>query len=529
VTSDLDTGAGTLRDIITNQAKAGDTIQFAAKMTGPTGQTIQLNSEIPITVGLTIDGTTSGVTIDGQNKTRIFDITSGNGLTETINNLTLKNGSAPGNNEPNPGLGGAIYDQGSLSLTGDTFSNNNASEEGGAVYNIGSGNAITLTVTNSKFNTNTAGSNGGAIATDGTSGNNVSLSGVAFTSNTAGTSGGAVYALGSSGRSLQVTNQSQFINNKTTNTTGILGSGGAIYTTDSLTVTQDTFDGNQASALNGGAIEYDASGTSSMTLTNDTFANNVAESGGAVGSNASNKAGKITETIVGCLFNNNQATISPPPGVSNYGGGFYVTATTSGSASLAVNITNSTFYKNNSSAHGGGIAILMNNTGTGSDNAILTSLTVYQNTATTDGGGLWTDPFGKNPVIVQLNNSIVAGNTIQNTPDKGPDVFNAGLLGQLKSIGYNFIGITAAGDGTKWIPLDYKGTPDNPLVPGLDPNGLAQNGGPTETIKLLPIEGGGYRMGDPRLLKAANPLNQDQRGLTRKTFVSIGAYDPDAS
>jgi hypothetical protein len=104
----------------------------------------------------------------------------------------------------------------------------------------------------------------------------------------------------------------------------------------------------------------------------------------------------------------------------------------------------------------------------------------------------------------------------------GPDVY-----GTVNSLGFNLVGEGGKNtvvDGNKgWIAADYVGSDVNPQPAGLDPNGLADNGGPTETIKLLTTSQG-YRNGHRTLLGT-----MDQRGLTRTTYVSIGAYDPDAS
>jgi hypothetical protein len=88
-------------------------------------------------------------------------------------------------------------------------------------------------------------------------------------------------------------------------------------------------------------------------------------------------------------------------------------------------------------------------------------------------------------------------------------------------VGYNVIGVKDGSFG--WNDTNLLGSASNPLNPGLDPAGPTDNGGPTFTIKLQ-AGSAAYRAGDPALVGST-----DQRGLTRKVFVSIGAYDPDAS
>jgi hypothetical protein len=118
-----------------------------------------------------------------------------------------------------------------------------------------------------------------------------------------------------------------------------------------------------------------------------------------------------------------------------------------------------------------------------------------------------------------VDNCIIAGNFIENPPDTGVDVFgNVSTQGSLSD--YDLIGQKEGSAG--WGPNSKLGTAANPLDPGLDPNGPMNWQGPTATIKLL--GGVGYRAGDPGLL-----VTTDQRGFTRRTYVSMGAFDPDAT
>jgi predicted outer membrane repeat protein len=468
VITNADSGPGSLRAII-GAANTGDTINFTIHDT-----TITLSSEISISNATTIDGTTKNITISGNNHNRIFNISIPAATTETLKNLIFTNGSS-GNN------GGAIVQSaGTLSLTNDKFNSNNSSANGGAVSTAGG-----LGMNNDSFTSNTATLNGGAVYAAGGTAISISATDCVFTSNTAS-----------------------------------INDGGAIYTEKSLTVSGGTFTNNLA-GTGGGAIEYHPPGTSNsqMTLTNVTFTTNTAELGGGVLSDPAVSQGTTTISVSGCLFNANKAT-----GSGAGGGGMEVAAVASGSGSASLTITNSTFYKNMSDNAGGGLAILNSLTGSGTNTSSLTSLTIYQNTAalTGVGGGLdiATTGTGTTP---KVHNSIIAGNTGP-VNDNGPDVY-----GTVNSQGYNLIGeggtATVTRDGNKgWVASDYVGTDANPKSAGLDPNGLADNGGPTETIKLLSTSQG-YRNGDVGTLLGT----QDQRGLTRTTYVSIGAYDPDAS
>ena len=201
------------------------------------------------------------------------------------------------------GQGGAIY---ALPAPGaprvilqgpmTTFTNNTAADSGGAVFMACIG-GNTLQVANCQFNSNTAtNGSGGAIATpNGSTGVSMVLSSSGFTLNKANSLGGAVYAVGTSGPTVEVTN-TDFTSNQVTGSgdVNLPGSGnvypylgGAIYTTDSLTVNGGTYKGNSAAA-GGGAIYYQMSQNTNVTLSlsNATFSNNTANRGGGSTSSA---------------------------------------------------------------------------------------------------------------------------------------------------------------------------------------------------------------------------------------------------
>lgn len=129
-------------------------------------------TNIIIDKNLTIQGKNSQNTIiDAEKFGRIFNITPGNTL--TLINITLKNGKAT--------LGGAIYNNGgSLTLTNTIFINNNATSQGGAIYNV---NGSNLNITNSIFDNNNAAVTGGAI--DNYNVTNMTIYNSVFSNNTA--------------------------------------------------------------------------------------------------------------------------------------------------------------------------------------------------------------------------------------------------------------------------------------------------------------------------------------------------------
>jgi hypothetical protein len=145
-----DSGPGSLRDII-GSANPGDTITFSLAVPA----TITLKSgQITINKNLTIAGPGANLlTISGNLSSRIFAVPSGQDV--SISGVSLSNGSSS--------IGGAISNQGTLSLTFCAV-NGNTAASAGAILNEG-----TLSVANCTFTNNSASGslNGGAIENTG--------------------------------------------------------------------------------------------------------------------------------------------------------------------------------------------------------------------------------------------------------------------------------------------------------------------------------------------------------------------------
>jgi hypothetical protein len=164
VTHPGDSGPGSLRAAIAAALAlpGSQSILFDSSLSG---QTITLGSEIVIDDGtstdtLTMDASSlpGGLTIDGGlGNNRIFSLASGDRA--ALRGLTLTGGNGTGASFS--GHGGAINNDGTLTLTQCTLSGNSAND-GGAIDNDG-----TLTLTQCTLSGNTA-SFGGAINNDGT-------------------------------------------------------------------------------------------------------------------------------------------------------------------------------------------------------------------------------------------------------------------------------------------------------------------------------------------------------------------------
>ncbi len=219
--------------------------------------------------------------------------TSDGGAISNDGVLTVNDSIFNGNTAANDG--GAIYNLPmGFSVTGSTFTGNSANE-GGAIYNTGGASNYPVTISSNTFKTNSAKEVGGAIYNNGNltvnsntfTGNSaisyescggaiyndsdgtLKVNNTSFKSNTAEGAGAAIF----NGGNLTVTGCTFRVNNATN-----AGNGGAISNGGNLTVTSSTFTNNNAGS--GGAIFNGFN--NNLTITDSTFTNNNAEYGGAI-------------------------------------------------------------------------------------------------------------------------------------------------------------------------------------------------------------------------------------------------------
>ncbi len=272
VTNGNASGAGSLADAVTN-ACADSTITFDNDydiyLDAPLVTSLNLSIAADTTsyFNITIDGDSGN---DGSKDVQLFQVTAG---TLTLNALTLKNGIATN--------GGAVTvsSGATFSATDIFFVNNIASGLGGAVYNAG-----TVDLAESAF-LNNAANDGGAVYSTGTGISNIEKSDFAY--NFANGQGGALYHAGSSGlfeNNFLVNNSAHFAT----------GSGGGVYNSGTLTMNNCTLYVNRAGNTLGGNLGN--SGT--LTLTNSIVGNNNGggdcNNGISFATNASNLFGDIS-------------------------------------------------------------------------------------------------------------------------------------------------------------------------------------------------------------------------------------------
>ncbi len=312
VTNDHDSGAGSLRQAIAD-ACAGGRITFAGDYT------IYLTTTLSINKRLTVDGEARAVTISGDSAgngtpdVRVFSI--GSSGVATLTHLSIVSGTASvGTDDCVDDCGGAIYNDGTLTVQNSSLSGNSADYDGGAIYNLGM-----LTVQNSIFSDNSAewGGGGGISNEEGT----LIVQTSVFSDNSAYAWGGGICNFDT-----LTVYTSTFSGNETQD-------GGGIYSYEGvLTVQNSTFSDNHVSNR-GGGIGNDGT----LTVRNSAFSDNEAAYGGGICNGGEDENAAIT--VENSTFSGNSSDWNGG-GINNEQG--------------ALTVRNSTF-SGNSADYGGGI------------------------------------------------------------------------------------------------------------------------------------------------------------------------------
>lgn len=227
-----------------NAVAAGGVIDFNC---GNDPVTIVVNTNVT-DQQVTVNGN-GLISLSGEDLRQIFLVFGSGNL--TLNDLILADG--------NTSQGGAIYidTQASASINQSFLTSNQASGEGGGVYNRGY-----LLVQDSTLGSNIAGTNGGGIFNDGGS---VTILDSYLISNQAN-NGGAAYTVNGQLTIDRSAVRSSFITNE----------GGGIYAAGDTAVTNSTFSNNRAAK--GGALYA----VGNVTILNATFNENRADIAGAI-------------------------------------------------------------------------------------------------------------------------------------------------------------------------------------------------------------------------------------------------------
>ena len=549
--------SGTLPYVIsqanTNTNPAGSEIVFEATV---------FSSRQTITLGATLElSETSGpeviagpgaalVTISGGDEVSVFTIEKS--VTAMISGVTISGGSTGGS-------GGGVYNQGTATLSECTISQNDAGTDlptfggGGGVYNLGTATFSDCTISDNTANSsNGAGggvfNNGTAVLTDceiignsavqGDGGGGLfnegmlNLSGCTISGNTGGNGGGGVwnYAPGNatlsdctiSGNSAEggggllnfnvgAPEPTLTLANCTISDNSASENAGGMSIDGHATVKDCEFTGNVAGTT-GGAVSFGASGTGSTGAFSEcSFKDNSAGgSGGGIsvgggsltielssfsGNSSSNQGGAIA--VFGGSLTATGDTISGNTAVD--GGGLFNGATCS-----ATNCT----IANNTASDGGGLD--------NEQTTALTACTISGNSASAYGGGIYnTNGSNSSARTVTLTDTIVAGNN----GTHGPDDIN-GNHDNLVTGSYNLIGTGGSGGTTNGV--DHNIVLTNLGELHLGP--LAANGGPTETMALLPGSAAIHAGSTADNAGTTSPITTDQRGSPLDSPPDIGAY-----
>jgi hypothetical protein len=332
--------------------------------------------------------------------------------------------------------------------------------------------------------------------------------------------------------------------------------GGLFSTGGALSISDSALAANQATGGDGGfgrtATYYDVGGGDAqggglystggtLTIAGSTFANNQVAgghggSGGNGGDGGNAQGGGLYATgglisladsvaaannlIGGDYGNRGSYPTGGARGGATQGGGLYVgggTLTISNATIGANTLTGGYgagggYRGEGGSAQGGGLWVAAGAT------AQVSFSTIATNQAT--GGPSFRSPPGPatgggfyNQGTLQTRDTILAGNTVNGPgPNTSPDV-----AGNLGSLGYNLVGNSQGGSG--FDPTDLLS-----VDPLLGP--LADNGGPTQTMALLP--------GSPAIDAGNNAYatDWDQRGPGFRRIVNgtidIGAFEVQA-
>ena len=312
---------------------------------------------VAINKNIRIDG--KGHTISAEDLGRIFSI--GEGFTVTLTNATLINGKAT--------EGGAIYNDGSLTLSDVKLSDNAADSYGGAVFNNGE-----LVVSDSVFDSNDIVNRGSASVDYG---------------------GAAIYNWYDGVLTVSGSNFTNNIKNYKNGDRLV----GAITTIGNATVSGSNFVNN--SGRWGGAISATGAelrkNSSTLTVSNTIFKDNSALYAGAVyiwGSNYN---------IADCVFDNNTAFGKGNMTPNNNNGGALVVSQVSRFNEPITGTISGSKFTNNKAQYGGAAYF---NKGF----VTITDSVFENNVATAEGGAVDFSHASVKDLVVSINNSSFVGN-----------------------------------------------------------------------------------------------------------------------
>jgi hypothetical protein len=516
-------------DVVSNSMAAGDFVEGGGIFSNSNGSLSLVNC--------LVSGNTASTTGIG---------TAEGGGIGSFGSLSLVNCIVSGNTATGSGIarGGGIGSFGPvLSVSGCTFTGNQATSDsggtqGGGLVDLSRSGSIVNTV----FANNTASSvttGGGSTAGGGyiNIGSSITtLTNVTFSGNTASTSAGNAEGGGFEFDGVLGTFTNVNVTGNTASATdGTLVSGGGANLHGTVNWTGGLISGNTATS--GGSGPGQGGGLwigGTTTLTGLTVTDNTASN---TGSGKAAGGGIVTQeftALSACTVSGNHATANS--GTAKGGGILSFVSLTVTASTIADNGASST----TNDAQGGGIWSDGAVTGTDATLAV-TNVTLFGNSVTSgsgtaEGGGI----FNSSSAATLLNDTLASNNS-EGKSELGYDLFNDSTLNVTNTIVYDPDHAPADPDVSGSITTSqnslFSSTVPAQMIaangdlggnqfgvnPRLGP--LADNGGPTQTMALLP--------GSPALDAGTDtsPLGgiptTDQRGLPRLqgAATDIGAFE----
>ncbi|WLH01512.1 Ig-like domain-containing protein [Pseudomonas beijingensis] len=326
-TNNLNSGIGSLRAAL-DSAQNGDIVTFNTSMTVALTQVLDVNRNVTIDGDLNNDNV-ADVTLDGQYRTQIINVTAG--TTATLDGLVITRGMVAGNggNGGDDALvskGGGIYNAGTLTLRNVTVTANAASGGGG-------GGGVTPQYAGG------GGGGGGAITggTGGKGGDTLNATGSNGSAGQGGAGGGFFNMGGRGGSSTGGAGGSAYPGYSTGSAGGTASSGGL-----SIGGGGGGDGYNDIGGAGGGAVGgiYNDTGATLRIIGNSVISNNVGAGGGGGGGGAGggyNHTGGAGGVGVGAIWNKGSILITAANFAALAGnvGGSGVGGTSAGTAGVS--------------------------------------------------------------------------------------------------------------------------------------------------------------------------------------------------
>lgn len=408
----------------------------------------------------------ANLSVSGADTFTVLQIDSG--VAVVVSGMTIEHGYAS-----RAGGGAGINNQGALALFKSTVSDNLFNDDGAngeGIYNSG-----ILTLFNSTVSDNFSSNDGAGIYNTGTLAifnSTVSNNGCGLP----GASGGGIYNSGSGTVTMSFSTVSD-------NAVHDGGQGGGVYSNGTLKVLNSILSGN-INVSGPGAGIYNSG---ALKVLNSTLSGNsdFEDNGGAI-------VNAGVATVTKSTLSGNSVT------AGGWGGAIFNEGT--------LTVVNSTLSSNSATdseggGHGGAI---YNSSGT-----VAMSFSTLSGNSANEGGGIF------NNAMLILKSTLLAGQT------SGGNCSEGGTSSP-SSDGYNLA------DDNSCTFITQTGDQNNSGNAGLSPSGLQNNGGPTQTIALLPTSSAVNAIPVGACTDTfAIPVTTDQRGIRRPKGpgCDIGAYE----